>query len=251
MKSRSYLILCVLLFVSLLASACSSAASSSSNTAGAAGSSSSTTQSQNQPANAALSPATKLALGTLKLEETDQAVTTDQAATLVTLWQAYQALSNSDTTAQVELDAIIKQIQAAMTPEQTKAIDSMQLTRQSMNEILQSLGLDMGGPAGAQATPAAGQSSSSRSGNTNTFPSGGQGAGGPPAGGGPSGGFQVGGPGDMGGGLPPDAAGGTGSLQATPNSTQQARMSAQANQVSPMVLNALIKVLQTKAQPAQ
>jgi len=58
-----------------------------------------------------LSTVTRLALGTLKLEGTDQAVSTSQAAELITFWQAYQSLSNSDTSSDVELEALVKQIQ--------------------------------------------------------------------------------------------------------------------------------------------
>ncbi len=241
MKSRLHLPLYALLIFSLLASACSSASKTSS----------SSSASQGQPGNNTLSPATRLALGTLKLEGTAQAVTIDQASTLVTLWQAYQSLNNSDTSAQEELDGLLKQIRAAMTSDQNKAIDAMQLTSQSMNEVMQSLGLTMGGPSGAQSTPVAGQSSSGRSGFNGNFPSGGA-AGGGPAGGGPGnppgGGFPGG---DMGGGLPPDAVGGTGGAQVTPNATQQARVSAMASRVNPMVLNALITTLENKIKPAQ
>ena len=54
--------------------------------------------------------AKRQALGTLKLEGTDQVVTASQAGQLLTLWQAYQSLSNSDTSSQVELEALVKQI---------------------------------------------------------------------------------------------------------------------------------------------
>lgn len=54
-----------------------------------------------------LSGATKLALGTLKLEGTSQAVTAAQAAELLTLWEGYKSLSNSNTSSQVELDALV------------------------------------------------------------------------------------------------------------------------------------------------
>ena len=91
-------------------------------------------------ASSGLSNATKLAIATLKLEDTSQAVTTSQAAELLTLWEGYQSLSNSDTTSQVELDALVKQIQAAMTSEQIKAIDAMDLTDQSVSEVMSTLG---------------------------------------------------------------------------------------------------------------
>jgi hypothetical protein len=205
----------------LILAGCSSASTSTSSGA--------SPQTQDSPS---LPLATRLAIGTLKLEETDQAVTAEQAAGLLTLWQAYQALSNSDTTATVELDAVIKQIQAAMTPEQIQAIDDMQLTRQSMGEVLQSLGMDTGpGVSRAQRTPEAGQ----------TFPGGG--AGGPPGGMPAEGGGFPGG----GAGLPADGGPGFGA-QITPDATMQARFGSQASRISPMLLEALIDLLETKTQ---
>ncbi len=233
MKTRPFLPFVILLILSLLASACSQGTPA----VGA--------DNQSQ-ANAALSPATKLAVGTLKLEGSQQAVTAEQASSLLTLWQAYQALSNSDTTAEVELDAVVKQIQEAMTADQIQAIDSMSLTRQSMMEVLQSLGMGPGSSSGtgAQSTPPAVQSFASGSGN---MPPGGT-TGGGPGGAPPAGGFVIsGGPGD-GSDMPPDAVMGTNgnSAQATPNATAQARIAIQATRVSPMVLQALIQVLQDK-----
>ncbi len=91
-------------------------------------------------ASSSLSSATILATATLKLEDTSQAVSSSQAAELLTLWEGYQSLSNSDTTSQVELEALVKQIQAAMTSEQIKAIDAMDLTDQSVSEVMSTLG---------------------------------------------------------------------------------------------------------------
>jgi hypothetical protein len=87
-----------------------------------------------------LSTATRLALGTLKLEGTDQAVTVSQATELLTLWQGYQSLSSNDTASAVELDALEEQIQSTMTAEQIKAIDALDLTDQSVSDLMQSLG---------------------------------------------------------------------------------------------------------------
>lgn len=229
MKTKTSLFLNILFLFSIVLAACASTSNASPADA----------QSNPQPDDASLPLATRLAIGTLKLEDTDQAVTAEQAASLLTLWQAYQALSNSDTAAAAELDAVIKQIQAAMTPEQIAAIEAMQLTRQSVAEVMQSLGIDLGArPAGASGTPAAGQSSSGdfprRGGD---FPGGvpPDGGGFPMEGGGPGFGAQVGG------------------TQTTPNAstraTMQARFSSQASRVSPMLLNTLIQMLESKSQP--
>jgi hypothetical protein len=91
-----------------------------------------------------ISTATWLALGTIKLEGTDQAVTVSQAHELLTLWQACQSISISDTTSQVELDALVEQIQGVMTSDQIKAIEAMNLTDQSLVEVLQTIGASSG-----------------------------------------------------------------------------------------------------------
>ena len=90
--------------------------------------------------NSSISTATKLALGTLKLEGTTIAVARDEASELLPLWQAYLSLSNSDTVSQVELDALVNQIQGVMTAEQVMAIDELKLIDQSLTELMQTLG---------------------------------------------------------------------------------------------------------------
>ena len=126
----------------------------------------------------------KLAIGTLKLKETDQAVTSDQAGELLPLWQIYRELSDSDTAAQAEFEAVIAKVRETMTTNQMQAIIDMKLTQQDVSEVVQ-----------AQAIT----SSSSNSSNVNSAPSnGGMPAGGPPdAGGAPL-------DGGMGGGVPQD-----------------------------------------------
>ncbi len=96
-----------------------------------------------------LSASMKLVLGSFKLEDTDQAITAEQAADLLPLWQVYGSLTDSDTAAQAEIDALIEQIQETMTPEQMNAIEAMQLTRADMRTIMQERGIMMGGGAGA------------------------------------------------------------------------------------------------------
>ena len=82
-----------------------------------------------------------LAIGTLKLEETDQAVAPDQAADLLPLWQVLNSLTTSDTAAQEEIEAILEQIQETMTDEQMAAIEAMELTREDIFTTMQELGL--------------------------------------------------------------------------------------------------------------
>ncbi len=75
----------------------------------------------------------QLAFGALKLEGTANAVTPEQAATLLPLWQAIVALSGSETTAEAELTAVQNQVVEAMTPEQLQAIAAMQITNAALN----------------------------------------------------------------------------------------------------------------------
>jgi hypothetical protein len=173
-------------------------------------------------ADSGLSAATRLAVGTLKLEGTSNAVTASEAGELLTLWEAYQSLSNSDTTSQVELDALVKQIEGSMTSEQIKAIDAMNLSEQSVSEVVQSMGNSVG-VSDSTSTP----SSSAQS---------------QPA--------QAGGPGGMpadGGGNPMgDITSGIGT-QSTPSATQAVSNSA-STQAEQMLLNTLIQLLKTRSQ---
>lgn len=93
----------------------------------------------------ALPVASQLAIGTLMLEDTENAVTAEQAGDLLPSWKMLQALQNSDTAAQVEVDAVLNQIQGAMTDEQLLAIKEMKLTPESMTELAQERGLSIGG----------------------------------------------------------------------------------------------------------
>ena len=191
-----------------------------------------------QPGNTNLPLAAQLAVGTLRLEGTDQAVTTEQATQLLPLWQAYRTLSASDTAAQVELEAVIQQIQGTLTPEQTQAIELMQLTRQSMSEVLQALGLNLEseGTPGAQRTPPAGSMfpvdiGGDGPGNGNGF---GRGQG--------RGESETGTTDEVDTGIPGNGLGQSIGNQNAPGSN------AQSVKVSPALLEAVIKMLETKAQ---
>jgi hypothetical protein len=172
-----------------------------------------------------LSTATKLAVGTLMLEGTGNAVTTIQAAQLLTLWEGYQSLSTSDTSSQLELDALVKQIQGIMTAGQLQAIEAMNLTEQSVSEEMQS----MAGSANASA-PASTAGSSSIN----------QAA---------PGGAPAGMPGGAGGDSVMSAINGDTTIQSTPASTQ-AIVNTGATHVNSVILNDLIQLLQTRSQTA-
>jgi hypothetical protein len=88
----------------------------------------------------ALSVRNQLAYGTLKLEGAAEAVTAEQAAKLLPLWQALKALDDSATAATEESAAAQTQIQAALTPAQVASIAGMRLT----NAMLQAYYVEIG-----------------------------------------------------------------------------------------------------------
>jgi hypothetical protein len=169
-----------------------------------------------------LSTATQLAVGTLRLKGTGQAVTSSQARQLLTLWEGYQSVSGADTTSQVELNALIKQIQAEMTSEQLQAIEAMDLSEQSVSEEMQMLGTSADTHS-LSSTPTSSNLSQAAPGG---------GPGGMPGGGGDS---------------VMSAINGNTTTQSTPASTQTAVNEGTA-QVSSMLVNALIQMLKTISQ---
>ena len=107
----------------------------------------------------AISVSSQIAIGTLTLEGTPQAVTKEQAQDLLPLWQMLQALQQSGTAAQAEIYAVVSQIQAAMTPDQLATIKDMRLTSESMQDILQEQRAsrqESGGSTGAGTGPGGG-----------------------------------------------------------------------------------------------
>ena len=130
---------------------------------------------------------TQLLIGTFELEGSDQAVTAEQAAKLLPLWQVLQDLSANDAAAQEEIDALVEQIQETMTPEQMQAIAAMQLTQEDIFAVMQEQGITMGRGQGA----AGGNSSGFTPPDGFTPPEGGM-----PPGGMPSEGFSGGAPGE-------------------------------------------------------
>lgn len=88
----------------------------------------------------ALSVSNQLALGTMQLEETENAVTPQQARSLLPLWQALQG----GVTAQAEVNAVLKQIEGTMTPQQLDVIAAMQLTDEDLQTWMQEHGMGVG-----------------------------------------------------------------------------------------------------------
>ncbi len=87
-----------------------------------------------------LSVTMQAALGTMKLEGTSNAVTADQAAKLLPLWQATQSDAIQNPT---EINAVYKQIENTMTPAQMQAIAVLKLTRTELQSWAQSQGIQM------------------------------------------------------------------------------------------------------------
>ena len=96
----------------------------------------------------------RLAPGTLKLEGTNLAVSADEAKTLLPLWQKVQALSADNTTAPTDIQTAYQQVESAMTSDQIQAIQQMSLTQTDLQDLAQSLGVQM--PAFGGQNPASG-----------------------------------------------------------------------------------------------
>lgn len=98
--------------------------------------------------------AMQLVLGTFVLEETDHPVDAEQAAKLLPLWKAARSLSQSETVATEELQAVVNQIEDTMTPVQLDLIEDKQLSFEDINSIAEELGLELGfGGFGGEISP--------------------------------------------------------------------------------------------------
>lgn len=94
----------------------------------------------------ALNAASQLMLGTIRLEGTKEAVTPEQAKTLLVLWQA---LSGQVLQSDAEREAVLAKIEELMTPAQRAAIAAMQLTQDDL--LAQTPGGGVApGPGGAE-----------------------------------------------------------------------------------------------------
>ncbi len=83
----------------------------------------------------------KLEVGTLDLEDTDQAVTAAEAKQLLPLWQQIKTLSTDPNTSASDLSAVITQIQQTMTSDQITAINAMNLTQSDEQSEMDELGI--------------------------------------------------------------------------------------------------------------
>jgi hypothetical protein len=211
------------------------------------------------PSQPSMSLPEQLLIGTLKLEGTKLAVDKTQAATLLTLWEAYKELMSNNSTAKQETDAVISQIQSSITPDQFKAITNMKLTYKDIASTMTALGItftprkvngtqvapgqgfggDFGGPpvggSGGTITIGGGPGESTTGGNSRRSGS----YGGNPTSG-TSGGFQ-GGQGFNGQNLTQSQIA---TLQASRGNFSQT-----SGRIPTALLNALIDLLQKRSQP--
>jgi len=89
----------------------------------------------------ALSLRNQLAIGTLQLEDTPDAVTTEQAGKLLPLWQAIKVLSESSITVSEEMEAVQNQIMTTLEPAQIASIAALQLTNADLRAYYVEIGV--------------------------------------------------------------------------------------------------------------
>ena len=106
--------------------------------------------------NDALSVRNQLAYGTLKLEGSAEAITAEQAAKLLPLWQALKTLSASSTSATEEVTAVQNQISAAMAPAQVSAIAGLKLTNAMLQAYYVEIGVSVASTPEPGVTPQSG-----------------------------------------------------------------------------------------------
>jgi len=103
---------------------------------GACGTAPAGTQSAPGSTDGSLPMVTQLIVGIFKLDGTENAVTAEQAAELLPLWQVYSDLLTSDTAAQEEIDGLAAQLEETMSGEQLKAIKDMNLSQQDVMAVM-------------------------------------------------------------------------------------------------------------------
>ncbi len=154
---------------------------------------------QGAPANGEFPEIAKVLLGSFLLENTEFAITAEQAASLLPLWKGLNALQNSETVTNEELQGLYDQITDTMTAEQKAQIETLNINQDSMRTVMESIGFGgAGGPGGDGAnlteeqiaTMEAERAANGESG----MPAGGPGGGGPGGEGMPAGGPGGGGP---------------------------------------------------------
>jgi len=96
----------------------------------------------------ALSPRLQLTLGSLKLAETNNPISPEQAQTMLPLWQALINMTQAGNSAQVEVNAVLGQIEATFTPQQLTAIREMKLVSDDIQTWASANGVSLGSGSG-------------------------------------------------------------------------------------------------------
>ena len=225
MKFRKYLA-CLLLPVMLAVAGCSAPqpAGATSNTSAENAASAQTAQTPGAPNPANQPIEGKLAMGTLKLEGSAQAVTAEQAKSLLPLWKAVKALSASSTASTDEMNSLYTQIQEGMSADQIAAIKALALAPADMQALMQQYNIQapQGGPSPSNPRTA-------NSANQHGAPGGDPGAGGPP------------------GGAPPDGGGFPGGGQTTPQAGQTPRAQRPGGGMNTLFVDPLITLLDARS----
>jgi len=163
----------------------------------------------------------KVGIGILKLEGTEQAVDAEEAKDLLVLFKALKTLSTESNTAVDEISALNVQIKNTLTADQLAAIEKMSITMDELRTMTQSYGVESTGSS-------SNSSSSSNSGGM-------EGPGGPGGMGGMMGGMMGGGPES------------SSSTQATPNAAAALTISRKAaGGYNLTFADAIIKLLESK-----
>lgn len=100
-----------------------------------------------------------LLIGTFMLEDTENAITADQAENLLPLWKLAQNLIGSGTAADAEIQAVADQIQSVMTETQLALITESEYTTQDLFAQLEEMGISLlseNAESGTSAQPGSG-----------------------------------------------------------------------------------------------
>ena len=240
---KSWIILNCVFVLAILLTACGSK-----NNAGAASTDSAVTTNQNGEFKLPLQ--TQLIIGTFALEKSDYAVTKEQAQELLPLWKVLKNLLTSDSASNLEIDALVNQIQETMSADQLAYINDQVSSAESYQAILSEYI-----PDSAQFGNFANMTNEERQAMRETAVA--SGGGQFPGGSIPEGGFQGGGGGQFPGGVPGSGPGGDGQFQGrgpgsgfdggTASGTPRASFGGRGGgQINNALIDALIKLLSEK-----
>lgn len=96
----------------------------------------------------ALSTRLQLTLGSLKLVETNNPITQEQAEAMLPLWQVLINMTQAGNSAQAEVNAVLGQIEATFTPDQLTDIRAMKLVSTDIQAWASANGVSLGSGSG-------------------------------------------------------------------------------------------------------